>query len=83
MTFSPNSSIVGNPGKGDWVPPPRVSEHRYNQQFTHGLRDRNKFETDQEYVFSEGLYNPDTVSYIYSYWVLFDKNLRTDQKKRF
>jgi len=61
LRWGPWKLYHGNPGKGDWVPPPRVSEHRYNQQFTHGLRDRNKFETDQEYVFSEGLYNPDTI----------------------
>ena len=51
----------GNPGKGDWVPPPRINEELYNSQFTEDLREREKFDSDMEYVMDTEWNDPDSV----------------------
>ncbi|KAL5254932.1 hypothetical protein ACHWQZ_G014397 [Mnemiopsis leidyi] len=61
LRWGPWKLYHGNPGKGDWVPPPRISEERYNAQFTEDLREREKFETDIEYVMDSEWNDPDSI----------------------
>ena len=62
--------LAGNPGNGDWVPPPKVNEEQYNAQFTEDRLERSKFETDLDYIFAEKR-NPIKVKLILSRNVFF------------
>lgn len=62
LRMGPWKLYQGNPGKGPWIPPPRVNERAYEQQFAkkHVL-ELEKHESEHEYVFGGSLYSKSTV----------------------